>query len=294
MSLEEFIAAHYSAGSVRRYLQQIQQYQNYQGEKAETASYQDVLNYIQFLRQKELHPKTVKNHLFAIKIYYKYLLEQGIREDHPCQHLNLKDQYQRQIKLDQLYSREELEKMYQDFENYQYESKTIKTRDKLIVSLLIDQALTSSEITNLQVQDIDLEQGQIHIREQDHPGRRGNKARTLALKSRQILLIDKYLKKQRKKLLMQAEKATDYLILNESGNKLWKSHLNRMLLRIYPDQHYTPLRIRQSVIANLLKENKDLRVVQAFAGHRRTGSTEAYRQTGLEELRAGIEKWHPR
>jgi len=55
----------------------------------------------------------------------------------------------------------------------------------------------------------------------------------------------------------------------------------------------TPLKIRQSVIANLLKEKNDTRVVQEFAGHRRTSSTEAYKQTGLEELKQSINKFHP-
>lgn len=54
-----------------------------------------------------------------------------------------------------------------------------------------------------------------------------------------------------------------------------------------------PLKIRQSVIAHLLKENNDIRIVQEFAGHRRAASTEAYKQTGLEELKSAIEKLHP-
>ena len=53
------------------------------------------------------------------------------------------------------------------------------------------------------------------------------------------------------------------------------------------------MKIRQSVIANLLKEGHGLRMVQAFASHRRTACTEAYKQTGLEELKAANEKLHP-
>jgi len=54
------------------------------------------------------------------------------------------------------------------------------------------------------------------------------------------------------------------------------------------------MKIRQSVIAHLLKENKDLRIVQEFAGHRKAGSTEAYKRSGFEELKSSIEKLHPR
>ena len=54
-----------------------------------------------------------------------------------------------------------------------------------------------------------------------------------------------------------------------------------------------PLKIRQSVIAHLLKSGNDLRVVQVFAGHKRAAATEEYKQTGLEELKAVIDKLHP-
>jgi len=43
----------------------------------------------------------------------------------------------------------------------------------------------------------------------------------------------------------------------------------------------------------LLKEKNDTRIVQEFAGHRRTSSTEAYKQSGLEELKQAINKFHP-
>jgi integrase/recombinase XerD len=51
--------------------------------------------------------------------------------------------------------------------------------------------------------------------------------------------------------------------------------------------------MRQSVIANLLKQNNDIRMVQAFAGHKRIGTTESYKQSGLEALKASIEQLHP-
>ncbi|MBK8153289.1 MAG: hypothetical protein IPK61_09705 [Saprospiraceae bacterium] len=44
---------------------------------------------------------------------------------------------------------------------------------------------------------------------------------------------------------------------------------------------------------HLLKQNNDIRIVQVFAGHKRSGSTEQYKQSGLEELKASIERLHP-
>ena len=55
----------------------------------------------------------------------------------------------------------------------------------------------------------------------------------------------------------------------------------------------TPLAIRQSVIANLLKAGKDVRMVQVFAGRNSPMTTERYEQTRIEEMTAAVMKYHP-
>jgi integrase/recombinase XerD len=62
---------------------------------------------------------------------------------------------------------------------------------------------------------------------------------------------------------------------------------------MFPERNLNARTLRQSVITNMLKEGKDLRVVQVFAGHKKISSTEKYRQSGLEELQAAINKYHP-
>ena len=303
MTLKDYIRQHYSEKSVLRYVRQINQFIDYQGEQINETNYNEVVEYIGVLRTRNLHPKSLRNHLFTIKIYFRYLVSVGKRKDHPCESLYLKDQINRAIKVESLYSKEALENLYKNYESpedkrkWVEKSEAIKKRDKVILSLLIYQALTTSEIIELKTGDINLEEGTIKIRANESPGRRGNKSRTLALKSKQILLFDNYIKKYRKQLWrrQKSTKREDYFILNENGLKLWGSYLNRMLSKgREAHELFTPMKIRQSVIAHLLKENNDLRVVQEFAGHRRAGSTEAYKRTGLEELKSSIEKYHPR
>ena len=303
MTLEDYIQQHYSERSVPRYVQQINQFKVYRGEKINETNYSEVVEYIGILRARNLHPKSLRNHLFSLKIYFRYLVAIGKRKDHPCKSLYLKDQINRAIIVESLYSKEALENLYKTFETPEdkrpgkEQAEAIKKRDKVILSLLIYQALTTTEITALKLEDIDLEEGTVKIRGSESPGRRGNKGRTLVLKSKQILLFDNYIKKHRKQLWRKQKpsKRQDYFILNEKGLKLWGSYLNRMLSKgRAPHEIFTPMKIRQSVIAHLLKDNNDLRVVQEFAGHRRAGSTEAYKRSGFEELKANIEKLHPR
>jgi len=303
MTLENYIRQHYSEKSVPRYARQIEQFKTFIGEQSTQATYIEIIEYLGILRDRKLHPKSLRNHLFSIKIYFRYLVAIGKRKDHPCEKLHLKDQINRSILVESLYSKEQLEELYRNFETpadkrtWTEKSESTKKRDKVILSLLIYQALTTTEIIELKLEDIELEEGTVKIKDNISPGRRGNKGRTLALKSKQILLFDNYIKKHRKELWrrQKSRKRQDYFILNEQGQKLWGSYLNRMLSK-GKEKHeiFTPMKIRQSVIAHLLKENNDLRIVQEFAGHRRAGSTEAYKRTGLEELKSSIERLHPR
>jgi integrase/recombinase XerD len=140
----------------------------------------------------------------------------------------------------------------------------------------------------LKVQDIDLEAGTIYSK-----GMAKTLPRTLKMKPHQIMLFYKYIHKIRPEIISEN---TDHLILNIRGKAMSADSINYLIetfKNYFPDRNLNAKTIRQSVIANLLKEGKDLRVVQVFAGHKNPSSTEKYRQTGLEELKSAIQKHHP-
>ena len=285
-TLKEYLQEHYSINSIGGYENIILRYTTYMQEKAEIANYTDVLNYIGYLRKLQLHPKSLRNNLFAIKIYYRYLVAIGKRKDHPCQKLYLQDQINRSIQVESLYSAVVLEELLQ---NYKAKNPFLQKRDEVIISLLIYQALTVLEVTQIEISQIDLEKGTIQI-----TGNVKNKGRTLHLKPNQIMLFYKYIHETRTEIQAKTKTENNYFILAESGLQLWSGGINRMINQDRkPHEKLIPLKIRQSVIAHYLKANNDIRLVQVFAGHRRAGSTEEYKQSGLEELKANINKLHP-
>lgn len=285
-TLQAYLQEHYSKTSIGSYENMIIRYTTYMQEKAETANYTDVLNYIGYLRKLQLHPKSLRNNLFAIKIYYRYLVAIGKRKDHPCQKLYLQDQINRSIQVESLYSAVVLEELLQ---SYKAKNPFLQKRDEVIISLLIYQALTVLEITQIEIHQIDLEKGTIQI-----TGNVKNKGRTLNLKPNQIMLFYKYINETRAEIQAKTKTENSFFILAESGLQLWSGGINRMINQDRkPHEKLIPLKIRQSVIAHYLKANNDIRLVQVFAGHRRAGSTEEYKQSGLEELKANINKLHP-
>ena len=297
MTLREYLEKKYSKSTFSSNLYLIKRFTNYYQNKAETATFKDVLNYIEYLRKNyDLSPKTLRHCLYGVKIYFNYLLEIGKRNDHPCSELFLKDKIDKQIQVDTLYNQETLEKF---FETYQIKKKKyLENRNKIIVSLLIYQALTVSEISNLEVENINLETCEIYIKGSKEITSKSPQSRTLPLNAKQILLIYKYLNEDRPKLLNYSKVpplgVRGLFILGQYGEKINAHGISKMINEQKPKQEQIqPMKIRQSVIANLLKKENDTRIVQVFSGHKRASTTIQYKQTELEILQNAVNNFHP-
>jgi integrase/recombinase XerD len=251
MTLKEYLQSNYSHTSINSYYNMIQRYLLALGKRADKAGYKDIVSYVGLLRSQGLHPKSLRNNLFAIKIYYSYLVETGKRNDHPCRYLNLKDRINRQIQIESLYSKQTLEDLYIAWQSH---TSLYQNRDKVIVSLLVYQALTAQEIVNLRTRDIDLDNATIHIRATGK-----NKGRILSLKPNQVLLFMHYLQDRQKIVQVHTaspiEPGNESFLLNKYNVPLWVGAINRII-----NQHrdskdkLIPLKIRQGVISHLLKD----------------------------------------
>jgi len=292
MTIKEYLLKTYSKSTLSSNFYNIKRFTDYYPGKAEKATYKDVIQYIEHLRKNcNLHPKTLKHCLYAVKIYFNYLLETGRRKDHPCSELNLKDKINKQIQVDTLYSEQTLEHFFETA-NPARRKHRLDDRNKIIVSLLIYQALTVTEIANLTIQDINLEKGEIFILSQEFH----QQSRTLPLKAKQVLLFYKYLNKDRPVLLSynKSERAEYSFILGQYGEAIHPHQITRIINEYRPEnEKIQPIKIRQSVIANLLQKENDTRIVQVFAGHKKVSTTEQYRQNELETLQAAVNQYHP-
>ena len=283
--IEIWLLKKYSPRTVKMYMRDIGIFFSFIGkEKAQSALYRDIMAYVEYLRRRGTGPSTISRTLYGVRAWYNYLLETGRRNDHPCRWITLKDARGADIQIQDLFTKAELELLMERTERFE----SVRIRNKAVVSLLIYQGLRLKEITALEVGDIDLPSSSIRVKEM--PKTNG---RTLPLKPSQVMLFSSYINEVRPGLIKEN---TDNLLLNIRGGAMTADDISYLLGTFkhhFPGRLLSAKTIRQSVIANLLKAGHDLRVVQAFAGHKKVSSTERYRQTGLEALRAAILKYHP-
>jgi len=287
MSIEEYLKKKHQPSTVKIYLFEIDHYIKALGEtKAEQATYRQVADYLAYLRKRYDNAGTIHRILHAIKQYYYYLIEIEVRDTHPCRYMNIRDG-KKEIQIQDLLSQKELDALLKPRkERY----PLLRLRNQALMSLLIYQALLPGDIARLKVEDIDLEKATLYIQ-----GTRKTNERTLGLHSSQVMLFYKYLQEVRP-VLMERAQPTQALMLTKRGSPE-KTDGIHYLVSTYrdrlPNKKLSPRIIRQSVIASWLKQGKDLRVVQVFAGHKRAGATEKYRQSNLEALKQAVDKYHP-
>ncbi len=288
-TIKEYVCENYSPKSAMGYVGMIKRYLGYVGETSITASYTDVLNYIAYLRKKGLHPRSLAHHLFTVKIYYHYLLSVGLRQDHPCRNMLLKDRINKRIPVENLYSKSALEEL---LINHKSKEELFQRRDEILIGLLIYQAMNVQEIVALNIEDINLKEATIKA-----SGGYRQKSRSLSLRANQILLLHEYLSSDREKIQKDRNINSDdkrALLVEDSGKRLPHNFINKVINENREkNKKLLPMKIRQSVILHLLKEKHNLRIVQVFSGHRRSGSTEQYKQTSLEDLKEVIQNLHP-
>jgi site-specific recombinase XerD len=222
--------------------------------------------------------------LSGIKAYYEFLVEQEVIKQHPCRAYFISEKKPTGKNFGALFTPEEMETLFTlREERYQYMSN----RNKAMIGLLVYQGLTSSELVNLKVSDVDLELGTVFTR-----GGKKTKQRTLGLKSKQNTHLIRYIENDRPNLISQP---TKYLFVSIRGQQMSVDSLHAFISRMQGafDKLMSPKNIRASVISNWVNEQKrPLEEVQIMAGHRYPSSTEKYVRGEVNEQREAVSNLH--
>ncbi|TRW95415.1 tyrosine-type recombinase/integrase [Flavobacterium gawalongense] len=277
MNLQEYLEQNLQKSTAKNYLYEINKF-TLLNRNTEHYNYKNVMEYVEIIR-KNYEPASIIRILSALKKYYDYLVNTGIRKDNPARAIQLRDIKKKPIQLQDLFTDNELQKLLEPRkERYQLLAK----RNQIIMGLLVNQALKIGEIIQIKTTDIFLEKAQINI-----TGTTQTNNRILPLKAEQILLFYNYLENR--------NHTSNVFLLNKLNSPITGEDIN-YLISTYQNQFakkLTSITIRQSVITNLLTKGNDLRMVQEFAGHKYLDTTEKYKQTGIKALQNAIEKHHP-
>jgi integrase/recombinase XerD len=163
-------------------------------------------------------------------------------------------------------------------------------RDRAIFELLYGSGLRISELTGLDVDDVDLEGGSVRVLG------KGGKEREVPLGSFASNAVAAYLTRGRPALASGTTRGA--LFLNARGGRLSRQSCARLLGRYVRlagiDRRVTLHSLRHSFATHLLDGGADVRVVQELLGHASVGTTQIYTLVTEQHLREVYETSHPR
>jgi len=251
----------------------------------ENIRYADLMNYIKYSQKKGRSKLNVQHQLLAVRHYFNYLVKVGKIKSNPAQGVYIRG-IARRLPHD-LASYDELTKLYESYAVNDVRDQ----RNKVMLGLLIFQAVTIEELETLEPEHINLREGKIKI-----PGTDRTNERILKLEAIQVFELQEYLSKTRNRILygpkINSPEKIKQLIIGMEGRIILDGEVGSMMRRLKHPMITTASQIRASTIAEWTKRH-DVRIVQYMSGHRYVSSTERYRATHLEDLQEQLRKYHP-
>lgn len=244
------------------------------------ADYQDLMEYINYCKAKGNTTHTIRLKIKSLDHYFEFLIKHKKATDNPAKLLKMQGGTKKIPH--NLLSSEELEEIY----TLQAVRGLANKRNKILLSLVIFQAVGSTELERIELKDVDLMNGKIYI-----PATKTTNSRTLDLKVQQLLLFQDYITNTRLAILKEANKTSEYFLVNQGQGKGVLSNVISKIIRNLHRQYpkLTSLQqVRQSVVTQWIKEH-GLRKTQYMAGHRYVSSTERYNVDKLEGLKKELD-----
>ncbi|WP_323847815.1 MAG: tyrosine recombinase [Phytoplasma sp.] len=163
-------------------------------------------------------------------------------------------------------------------------------RNKAFFELMYGSGLRISEILNLTLNDLHLQEFYIIIKG------KGSKERITPVTKYSSQILKKYLKQGRPILLKK--KTISFVFLNQNGERLTRQGCYKIFKKIAKKANlrdeYSPHTLRHSFATHLLENGMDLRTLQNILGHEDIATTQIYTHINPKYLKKAYFKYHPR
>ena len=241
-----------------------------------------ISRYMEHLSSVGKSEATVSRSLASLKNFYSYLVSSGFLEKTPVTDIKV-DRGEK--KLPQILTGREIELLLSqpvcvDAKGY---------RDKAMLEVMYATGIRVTELIDLDIADVNLEQGIIKCN-----GAR--KSRAIPLYPAALRSLTAYIREVRDSML--ADPDEESLFVNVNGSRMsrqgfWKI-LKHYQTSAHIDKEITPHTLRHSFAVHLLENGADLGSLQELMGHCDISSTQMYTHMVNQKLKSVYDKCHPK
>jgi integrase/recombinase XerC len=237
------------------------------------------------LGERGLDPASRARILSTARAFYRWMYETGRLEGNPATALRNPKQPKR---LPAFLNEGDARALMECVEPNGF----VASRARCIVELLYACGLRVSELTGLDLQDIDVRGRRLTVLG------KGEKQRVVPFHAKAREILDKYLALRRAFLAARPLPPTAALFINQRGGRLTPTSVRAVLSRALEETSIqakiSPHALRHSFATHLLARGMDLRAIQELLGHASLSTTQRYTHVGMEQMARAYEGAHPR
>jgi integrase/recombinase XerC len=274
-----------SSHTVANYQRDIKRLQSYCTDKTiqqwSVVTQSDIRAHIASRHRQGMGSSSLQRELSAIRSFYGFLLKNRCADINPAQYVKAPKQVKnlpKTLDVDQINGLLEAGA-----------SSVLEIRDVAMFELFYSSGLRLSELTALNLDDIDLHDQSLLVR-----SGKGGKSRLLPIGTKAIAALNSWLQ-QRIKNTPTSELA---VFVTTRGKRLGKRSVElRLALWCKKKgiaEHIHPHMLRHSFASHLLEASQDLRAVQELLGHSNISTTQIYTHLDFQHLAEVYDNAHPR
>ncbi len=246
------------------------------------ATFEILRDFIIEISELGIHPRSQARILSSIKSFYHFLIYRNILENDPTE---LLESPKIGLRLPEVLSLKEIDNIVDAIDL----SKPEGQRNKTIIEVLYGSGLRVSELINLQLSKLYLDEGYMLVEG------KGSKQRLVPLSPKSLNQLDLW--KIDRNLLDIKKGQSDYVFLNRRGSKLTRDMIFKIVkeLAILAGirKNISPHTFRHSFATHLLENGANLRAIQQLLGHESITTTELYTHMDVHFLRQTVLDCHP-
>jgi integrase/recombinase XerC len=275
LEVEKGVSAH----TVRAYKKDLEEFSKYANTEPGKIDMFDVRGFIADQIKKGLNKITVGRRLSSIRSFFKFLYREGYINSNPAKLVSnpkIPKLLPKFLSVDDIFS------LIEKPEGMGF----LPARDRAILELLYSSGLRVSELSGLNVDDLNIREAIAKIRG------KGRKERIVPVGSKAIDALKSYMIERM--LLKSKEQA---LFLNRTRTRLTDRGVRRIVVKyaraVAINGQIGPHTLRHSFASHLLQGGADLRVIQELLGHVSLSTTQKYTHLDITHLMDVYDKAHP-
>ncbi len=265
-----------------------------------------IREYLGYLHDLRMQKSSIARKLATLRSFFKFCAREGMIRDNPARLVATPKLPKR---LPTVLSAEEMNAFLDQLaslrlppprrgavrrsETARDSSRLLLERDRAILELLYASGLRASELTGLNLVDIERKEQMLRV------VGKGNKERIIPYGSKAEQALQKYWPVRAEQLRKAAGRGdAQVLFLNHGARRMTSRNLARIvkkyvrLVNINWDLH--PHSLRHAFATHLLADGADLRAIQELLGHSSLSTTQRYTHASIRDLMEVYDKTHPR